>query len=67
MLNIQTLTQMTTLKNTTGSKAVNISTDATGTVHAAYVQIYKGEEQVLEFKSFASIKNAQKWAVKILN
>jgi hypothetical protein len=57
---------MTTLKNTTGSKAVNISTDGNGYVRAAYVQIYKGEEQVLDFKTFASIKNAEKWANKIL-
>ena len=57
---------MTTLKNTTGSKAVNISTDANGYVRAAYVQIYQGEEHVLDFKTFASIKNAEKWANKIL-
>ena len=37
---------MTTIKNTTGTKAVNISTDATGTVRAMYVQIYNGHEQV---------------------
>lgn len=34
---------MTTLKNTTGSKAVNITIDATGNVRAMYVQIYNGE------------------------
>jgi hypothetical protein len=38
---------MTTLKNTTGSKAVNISTDGNGTVIAMYVQIYDNEQQVL--------------------
>jgi len=58
---------MTTLKNTTGSKAVNIITDATGNVRAMYVQIYNGEEQVLEAKTFANLKNAEKWATKILN
>lgn len=57
---------MTTIKNTTGSKAVNISTDATGNVRAMYVQIYQGEQQVLQSKTFVSIKNAQKWANKIL-
>ena len=57
---------MTTIKNTTGSKAVNITTDATGTVHAMYVQIWKGMEQVLQSKSFASVKNAERWADKIL-
>jgi hypothetical protein len=58
---------MTTLKNTTGSKAVNISTDATGNVRAMYVQIYKGEEQVLKAKTFKTVKNAEKWANKILS
>ena len=58
---------MTTLKNTTGSKAVNISTDATGNVRAMYVQIYNQEQQVLQSKTFANIKNAEKWASKILN
>jgi hypothetical protein len=58
---------MTTVKNTTGSKAVNIIIDATGTVRAMYVQIYNGNEQVLQAKDFASVKNAEKWANKILN
>jgi len=58
---------MTTFKNTTGSKAVNITTDATGNVRAMYVQIYKGEQQVLQSKTFANSKNAEKWAKKILN
>jgi hypothetical protein len=58
---------MTTLKNTTGSKAVNITTDATGNVRAMYVQIYNGEQQVLQAKTFTTVKNAEKWANKILN
>jgi hypothetical protein len=58
---------MTTIKNTTGSKAVNIIIDATGTVRAMYVQIYNGHEQVLQAKDFANVKNAEKWANKILN
>lgn len=57
---------MTTIKNTTGSKAVNITTDATGAVHAMYVQIYQGEQQVLQSKTFANVKNAEKWAAKII-
>ena len=57
---------MTTIKNTTGSKAVNITTDATGNVRAMYVQIYNDEQQVLQAKSFSSIKNAEKWANKDL-
>jgi hypothetical protein len=58
---------MTTIFNTTGSKAVNILTDATGTVRAFYVQIYNGEQQVLQAKSYTTIKAAEKWAAKILN
>ena len=58
---------MTTLKNTTGSKAVNISTDANGNVRAMYVQIYNREQQVLQAKNFTTVKNAEKWANKILN
>lgn len=58
---------MTTLRNATGTKAVNISTDATGTVRAMYVQIYNGHEQVLEAKSYSTIKRAEKWAQTMLN
>ena len=58
---------MTTLKNATGTKAVNILTDATGTVRAMYVQIYNGEQQVLDSKSYSSFKMAEKWANKKLN
>lgn len=58
---------MTTLKNQSGSKAVKISTEFTGIIRAAYIQIYQSEEQVLEFKSFNTIKNAEKWANKKLN
>lgn len=57
---------MTTLKNLTGSKAVNIRKDATGMFRAMYVQVYQGQEQVLEAKSFNTIKGAEKWANKIL-
>jgi len=58
---------MTTLRNTTGTKAVNISTDGTGMVRAMYVQIYNGEEQVLESKDYSTIKGAEKWAKKKLS
>jgi hypothetical protein len=58
---------MKTLKNATGTKAVNISTDATGKVIAMYVQIYAGEQQVLQAKTFRTIKTAEKWANKIRN
>ena len=58
---------MTTIKNSTGSKAVKISTDSTGSVQAMYVQIYQGEEQVLDAKTYSTIKRAEKWAYSILN
>ena len=58
---------MKTLKNSTGTKAVNISTDATGTVNAMYVDIYNGQEQVLQSKSYKTEKAAIKWATKMLN
>lgn len=58
---------MATFTNTTGTKAVNIRRDATGNIHAFYVQIYKGEEQVLQVNSFATWAKAEKWANKKLN
>ena len=57
---------MTTIKNNTGTKAVNISTDATGTINAMYVQIYKGQEQVLQSKSYRTMNAAIKWANKMI-
>jgi hypothetical protein len=51
---------MTILKNQSESKAVNISTNFGGFI-AIYVQIYNGEQQVLETKFFASEKRAMKW------
>jgi hypothetical protein len=58
---------MKTISNTTGSKKVNISTDGTGIVRAFYVQVYNGQEQVLDSKSYKSLKMAEKWANKQLN
>jgi len=58
---------MTILTNSTGKKAVKISKDATGKFRAFYVLVFSDEDQVLQAKDFASIKNAEKWAAKILN
>jgi hypothetical protein len=58
---------MTTFTNTTGTKAVNISQDGTGTFRAIYVQIYNNDQQVLDSKDFTSINRAEKWANKVLN
>ena len=58
---------MTTITNTTGSKAVNITTDASGSIRAMYVQIYNGSQQVLQSKTFTTVNGAKKWATKILN
>lgn len=69
---IQSEDIMTTITNTRGTKAVVISTDATGTVRASYVQYcFDGinaipQEQLLDFRSFATIKNAERWANKVL-
>jgi hypothetical protein len=63
----QILKDMITIKNTTGTKVVNISTDSTGTVMAMYVQIYNGHEQVLESKTYSTEKRALKWAESKLN
>lgn len=57
---------MTTISNSTKSKSVRITADGQGAVHAAYFQTYNGEEQVLQFKTFANIKNAEHWAAKVL-
>jgi len=60
---------MTTLSNESGSKKVNISTDTgydSPIYRAFYVQVYKGQEQVLDSKSYASLKMATKWANKQL-
>lgn len=59
---------MITLKNATGRKEVVITKDGSGTIHAMYCQVCPGEwdSQVLQAKVFASIKNAEKWAIKIL-
>ena len=57
---------MKTLNNATGSKSVNITTDATGATRAMYVQNYNGSQQVLESKSFTNENKANSWAVKKL-
>ena len=57
---------MTTIKNLTGTKAVNISTDATGLVNAMYVDVYNGQEQVLMSKQYKRKSTAIKWANKML-
>ena len=58
---------MTTITNTTATKAVNIRPDGTGHIVAMYVQIYNGQEQVLQSKYFKTTAGAQRWAKKVLN
>ena len=59
---------MTTIKNSTGSKAVNINDQSAalgyGSFFAQHVQIYNGEQQVLESKSFSTKAGAERWASK---
>ena len=52
---------MTTITNKTKTKAVNIKANMSSFI-AMYVQIYNGEQQVLQSKDFASLKKATKWA-----
>jgi hypothetical protein len=56
---------MQTLSNTTGSKVVNI-TEREGSFTCMYCDVYQGEQQVLDSKSYASQKAAVKWANKQL-
>ena len=57
---------MTTLTNTTGSKEVQIRQNGEKSVIAMYCYVYQGESQVLQSKSFANVKNAEKWGNKML-
>jgi hypothetical protein len=56
---------MKTLSNATGSKVVNI-TEREGSFTCMYCDVYQGEQQVLDSKSYASQKAAVKWANKKL-
>jgi hypothetical protein len=57
---------MTRIENSKGTKAVVISKDATGKFRAVYLQVYQGEDQVLQSKDFSNPVNAYKWAYKTL-
>ena len=57
---------MKTITNTSGSKAVNIVNQAPMTFVASYVQIYNGEQDVLQTKIFTTFKGATTWAKKVL-
>ena len=56
---------MRTFTNFTGSKVVNI-TNYGGTFTCMYCDVYQGQQQVLDSKSFASEKAAVKWGKKQL-
>ena len=63
---------MTLITNDRNTKAVKITTDATGRVYAAHIQRYMHgfagyyAEDVLQCKTFDNIKNAERWARKVL-
>lgn len=63
--------KMTTVKNSTGTKAVNISDQSAvsgfSNFYARYVQIYNGDEQVLEVKICSTMAAAERWASKKLS
>jgi len=52
---------MKTLSNESGSKVVNIA-NKDGVFTCMYCDVYKGEQQVLDSKSYKSEKMAVKWA-----
>ena len=59
-----------TISNSTDSKRVNIITDngyGDSIFRVFFVQVYNGQEQVLDTKEYKSLKMAQKWAAKKLN
>jgi len=56
---------MNTLSNATGSKVVNI-TSREGFFTCMYCDVYQGEQQVLDSKTYKSEKSAIKWANKQL-
>lgn len=59
---------MKTLENNRKTKAVRIrqnGKDSTSFI-ASFFQIYQGEESIIQAKSFATEKNAEKWAMKVL-
>jgi hypothetical protein len=58
---------MKTLENNRKTKAVRIRQNGDSTSFiASFFQIYQGEESIIQAKSFASEKNAEKWAMKVL-
>lgn len=61
---------MTTFKNESGSKEVNISKSNDGIYRCFYIQVYTDDqrhEQVLDSKDYKSFKMAEKWAKKQLS
>jgi hypothetical protein len=56
---------MKTLSNNSGSKIVNI-TERNGSFTCMYCDVYQGEQQVLDSKSYKSMKAAVNWANKQL-
>ena len=56
---------MKSITNNSGTKAVNFRV-RDGYITCMYVEIYKGEEQVLDDKEYKSEKMALKWAAKKL-
>ena len=58
------------VKNSTGTKAVNISDQSVvsgfSNFYARYVQIYNGDEQVLEVKICSTFSAAERWAKRKL-
>ena len=60
---------MTTLKSTSGKKIVNIYNNQPCVFMAIFIQVDEDNqrEQVLESKTYSTLKGAEKWAKSKLN
>lgn len=56
---------MKAIYNTTRTKKVRL-VQQEDSIYALYILIYKGDEQVLESKTFKTIQGATRWANKRL-
>lgn len=56
---------MKAIYNTARTKKVRLIQQE-DSIYALYILIYKGDEQVLESKTFKTIQGATKWAIRQL-
>jgi hypothetical protein len=58
---------MVTYTNATKTKLVKVTLDAERNYHALYIQVYHGEEQVIEAKTFKNLNGAVSYSLKKLD